>query len=122
MTAQEELTILIPESLEIFREKLNHGGKPYTDNQLQRAAMFATSPVLSIGAAMGVANEDPVSIFSTANLMARTVLADFINAGCLSVSAIDRYLDKAEQMVLEQEAKDKEKADREDADSGTGQA
>jgi hypothetical protein len=104
----DESPVLIPESLEILKSKLSMPG--YTDKQLNRAAMFLTAPVLSLGYAMGVADETPLAIMSTANLVARTVLADFINKGCLSVTAIDRYLTEAEKLVEEAEAKKTEDA------------
>jgi len=112
-----EQPILIPESLEILKGKMTVN--PYTDKQLNRTAMFFVAPTLSLASELGAADDSPTATFTTANLFARTIMADFINSGLIAVSAIDRYLDRAEQMILDEEREAKAKADREDATDGS---
>lgn len=99
----QDYSILLPESLDILKNNLH--AKVYTDKQLHRAASFMTAGTLALGAHVGAASEKPEDLFVVANLFARTVMADFINKGCISISAIDRFMDEAEKIYYEEMAK-----------------
>lgn len=88
--------ILESEFLERLKGQLN-APNAYTDVQLNRAAFFLTAPSLTVAGEIGAADPSKQAVVVTANLLASGVLADFINKGCLSVSAIDRYMTELEE-------------------------
>lgn len=91
--------VLTPEFLERLKSRLH--ANPYTDEQLHRAAFFSVAPVLYTAGEIKAADVSTVSIMTTANLFAGALMADFINAGCISVSAIDRFMEKAGEEMKE---------------------
>lgn len=98
-----DFRILIPESLDVLKSRLT--ANPYTDKQLHQVASFMVAPTLALGKVMGVADDSPQAIFATANVLARTTLADFINKGLVSVTAIDRFMRYAEEVFEAEQTK-----------------
>src|SRR6187551_2244348 len=96
--------VLTDEFLGILKSKLH--ANPYTDEQLHRAAFFMVAPVLYDAGEIGAADVSTAAILTTANLYAASVLADFINAGCVSVSAIYRFMEQAKTDMEEGELGD----------------
>lgn len=99
-----ENLILMPDSLAILRNDLED--KLFSDKQLSDVAVFMTSPILELGAALGAADSSPMAHHATANLLARTTLADFINTGCVSIAAVSRYMERAKELFEADEKKD----------------
>ena len=95
--------VLTEEFRHIVKSKLH--ADVYTDEQLDRAAFFMVAPVLYNAGEIGAADVTTASILTTANLYAGALLAMFINAGCINVSAIDRFMEKGGQEFEEQEVK-----------------
>jgi len=85
--------VLTDEFLGILKSKLH--ANPYTDEQLHRAAFFMVAPVMYNAGEIGAADVTTAAILTTANLYGAALLADFINAGCISVTAIDRFMANA---------------------------
>lgn len=87
---------LQPDVLERVRGKLNNPDK-YTDEEISMAAWFIVSSALIPAAMVGVAdvpNFDQIYVVS--NLMAGSILADFINGGAIDPVAIKRFTDDAQ--------------------------
>lgn len=86
--------ILTPDFLGRLKDGLE--AKVYTDEQLNRAAYFWTVVVMTVAAEIGAADGTNKAIMVTANLLAGGFLAEYINAGLISVTAIDRYVTRVE--------------------------
>src|SRR5690349_16480092 len=87
--------ILDGEFLARFKDQLA-GPDIYTDVQLNRVAFFMSAPALTVAGEIGAADSSRAAVMVTANLLASGVLADFVNKGCISISAIDRYMTELE--------------------------
>lgn len=87
-----EQPVLTQDFLERVKDQLNIN--PYTDEQLHRAAFFLVAPPLVTAAEINAADSSNAALLVVANLYAGGVMADYINNGCISVSAIDRYMTK----------------------------
>lgn len=102
--AEGSSRVLTAEFMERLKSKLN--ANPYTDEQLHRAAFFMVAPILYTAGEIRAADVSTVSIMTTANLFAGALLADFINTGCISVSAIDRFMERAADEMKEGKTSD----------------
>lgn len=98
-----DFRILVDESMDVLKSRL--AANPYTDKQLHQVASFMVAPILTLGRMMGVSDDSPQAIFATANVLARTTLADFINKGLISVTAIDRFMREAEAVFEAEQAR-----------------
>lgn len=116
MPQQEDWRALLPESYDILLDGLN--AKVYTEKQLHQAAVWYVAPSLTLGSQLGVSDMSRIAVMTTANLFARTVMADFINKGLMSVTAIGRFMDEAEEIGKAEEAKRESSEAGEDSDSG----
>lgn len=87
-----EQPVLTQDFLQRVKDQLN--ANPYTDEQLHRAAFFLVAPPLVTAAEIGAADPSNAALLVVANLYAGGVMADYINSGCISVSAIDRFMTK----------------------------
>lgn len=97
-------TVLQPEFLDRLKSQLT--ANPYTDEQLNNVAFFYITPTMTMAGEIGAGDSSPAAILTLCNLFAGGNLADFINAGCISVSAVDRYMKKvAAEYDAEQEGK-----------------
>lgn len=105
MNEDKYLVILTDDSLEMLKAKMNVN--PYTDEQLNKAAMWYTSPTMYLASQLGAADGSQLAIFTTANLFARTVMAEYVNKGLLSISAIERYMKEAEALARAEEEKNR---------------
>lgn len=105
-------TVLQDEFLQRLKSQLTVN--PYTDAQLNNAAFFFVAPTMTMAAEIGAGDASGAAILTLCNLFAGGNLSDFINAGCISVSAIDRYMHK---IAAEYDAKQVEGEGDEQPDS-----
>jgi hypothetical protein len=86
---------LTPDVLERIRGKLNKPEK-YTDEELSMAAWFIVSSALIPAAMVGVADIPSFDqIYVVSNLLAGSILADFINGEAIDPTAIKHFTDEA---------------------------
>lgn len=94
------MQVLTADSLEILKSGLTVN--PYTDQQLHYAAMWYVAPSLSLAEQLGAADASSVALFTTANLFARTIMAEYMNKGLLPITAIERYMKYAEEVAIKE--------------------
>ncbi len=85
--------VIAPDFMKTLREKLTNS-EQYTDEQLNRAAWFMVAAPMQVAGQLGAADASSAAVYTTTNLYAASIMAEFIDAGCINIEAVDKYMDR----------------------------